>query len=139
MRDPDEWPDAQRAFELAYRTDPAGLDRRPVLVRWREAATESRGGLLRRFRPRTQANVVAGPGEGWPAGPQVAVWPLDAPAGTPADLVFAVRSLPSATGEAEGSLVGEHGLNAVCCIELGDGTVLWPAHNPGVPARRPRR
>jgi hypothetical protein len=36
-------------------------------------------------------------------------------------------------GGCDAVVVGEVGLNAVCCLELPDGTVIWPTYNPVVP------
>ena len=43
--------------------------------------------------------------------------------------------------EGGGALVGEWGINAVCCLETDDGQVAWPTYNPRQPTvtRRRRR
>ena len=83
---------------------------------------------LRRARMRTPLNSA----------PLVAIWAADAPAGSRAMLVFEVAEMPSPT-EGDGTLVGECGLNGALCLELGDGTVLWPTYNPRPPMTEVRR
>lgn len=44
METPADWPDAQRAFHLAYLDDPAQFLRRPVTVTW--VTLRQRGGMV---------------------------------------------------------------------------------------------
>jgi hypothetical protein len=47
-------------------------------------------------------------------------------------VVFRVAdgSLNSLVGSCNAVIVGEVGLNGTCCLELPDGTVVWPIYNP---------
>jgi hypothetical protein len=134
MRPAEGWAEAQRAFRAGYSAEPGSLARQPVGVRWWTnpalggAGVLGLGGLLRRWWR----------GRGVSEGTYVALYaPAPAPEARPV-VVFPVAdgSIGEPSGSCEGVLVGELGLNGVCCLELGGGVVVWPTYNPVVPTGR---
>lgn len=117
---PAAWPDAQRAFHLAYLDDPAQFSRRPVRVTW--VTLRQRGGVV--GLARTMWWLGAGRHEG------VEVTVIDGE--TAEAMWFSVADEevpPKPGGSTTGVLVGELCTNAVCCVEV-EGGVIWPAVNP---------
>jgi hypothetical protein len=68
--------------------------------------------------------------------PVASIWPLDAPLGVPAELIFEVDH-ETLRMEGDGLIVGELALNGTLCLETADGKALWPVYNPRHPAMRP--
>ncbi len=140
IRSPGKWARAQREFREAYEADPDDVVRQDAHIEWWvdvPPTTPARpGGLLGGlvsglFRPR-----------GPKPGGFVAVYaPTTLPGARPV-MVFPTEdeiTLPvgaEGAGTGPGMVAGEIGLNACCCVELPDGTVLWPAHYPTVPRSR---
>jgi hypothetical protein len=135
IRPPNAWAEAQRAFRLDYEADPDALPRQHVVVRWWVNAAPgggSRLGFLAQILSRSwRGRMVA-------EGTYVAIYaPTARPPARPV-VVFPVAdaSFEAPAGSGDAVVVGEVGLNGVCCVELPDGTVIWPIYNPVVPTGR---
>lgn len=116
-------------------TDPDRATRQHVHVRWwfnRGPDFGAGGGGL--------AGVVTTLQRWWrgqevPEGIQVAVYaPTAKPPAQPV-IVFPVATdaFDEPDGVSEAVIIGEVGLNGVCCLELPDGALIWPTFNPVVP------
>jgi len=153
IRPPRAWAEAQQAFRLAYRRRSTMLRRQPARIRWwtnRDAVPPERFtalaatsfGQLRRWRSAPGSGQDAGRGQGQgrarTEGTYVAVYAPSAAPGARPVVCFAARngSFTEPAGSSDAMVVGEIGLNAVCCIELPDGSTIWPSHNPTVPLGR---
>ena len=136
IRPPNAWAEAQRAFRLDYQAEPDALPRQRVVVRWWVNGAPTgvgRGaGFLAEILSRWwRGRMVA-------EGTYVAVYaPTARPPARPV-VVFPVAdaSFAALAGSCDAVVVGEVGLNGVCCVELPDGTVIWPIYNPVVPTGR---
>lgn len=118
-------------------TDPDRATRQHVHVRWwfnRGAFDHGGGaagglaGLTTMLHRWWRGNEVA-------EGTQVAVYaPTAKPPAQPV-IVFPVApdAFDEPNGSSEAVIIGEVGLNCVCCLELPDGALIWPTYNPVVP------
>jgi hypothetical protein len=109
VRGPNEWPAAQRALHEAI-DGGAAVPRRPVRVVW---------WMTRRV------------------GARVAVYEPEGPAGE-ALMVFPAADQLEGAGVMPATLLGEVGMNAAGAVELADGRMVWPRHNPVVGRRAPQ-
>lgn len=148
IRAPGQWARAQREFREGYEADPEGVVRQDAHIEWwvnQEPAAQRRApGILGLFAGLGGLLGQWWAGRGMSEGGFVAVYaPTTAPGARPV-MVFPVSeeiTLPvgaNGAGTGPGVVAGEIGLNGCCCVELPDGTVLWPAYNPTVPTIRPR-
>jgi hypothetical protein len=139
IRRPTAWAMAQREFRLRYRRDPRSLRREPAIIRWwtnRQAASPQRFTAV--------ASTAVGRLRTWRAGrgtherTYVAVYAPTADVGAKPVVCFPVAngSFPVAAGSSDAVVVGEIGLHGVCCIELPDGSSVWPVYSPTVPVGR---
>lgn len=139
IRKPTAWAAAQRDFRQLYQRNGRSLQRQPARIRWwtnNEALAPERFtalaitavGTLRRWRS----------GKGTVEGTYVAVYAPSAAPGARPVVCFAVPngSFAEPAGSSDAMVVGEVGLNGVCCVELPDGTIIWPSYNPTVPTGR---
>jgi hypothetical protein len=119
LREPNTWATAQAEFRRAFAARGAEAPRTAVWVEWWRGRRDDR---VLREEPRTWVAVydVKDHQQSSP----LMVFPIDA-------------DLDPKSGASEGVVVGEVGLNAVCCVEVGGATV-WPTYNP-VPRTRPAR
>jgi hypothetical protein len=128
------WAEAQREFRAAYVDASATLPRRRVHWRVTDRGLSWPGGL-----PVGQMLARVLRGKSSDGEPVIALWDSAATPGTPADLTLQVDPLPIGD-EGDGEVVGRFEPNGVMCLELADGTTLWPTYNPQQPTRRvPRR
>ena len=136
IRPPNAWPQAQRAFRLDYDATPEALPRQRAVVRWWVNGAPTAGGRVVGFLAEVllrswQGRMVA-------EGTYVAIYaPTARPPARPV-VVFPVEdgSFDELAGSCDAVVVGEVGLNGVCCVELPDGNVVWPIYNPVVPTGR---
>jgi hypothetical protein len=134
IRQPNEWPGAQRAFRAGYLSDPDAAIRQQVHVRWwfnRGPGPSLVGFVVSLHRWWRGQEVVEGT--------QVAVYaPTAKPPARPV-IVFPVAddAFDEPAGTSDATIIGEVGLNGVCCLELPDGRLVWPTHNPVVPTSSP--
>jgi hypothetical protein len=127
LRSPNDWPAAQRDFHQLYGLDVwADFARTPVL--WQVGQMSSEDPRIGYFPVASADQRVAF---------QMTFWRLEAPAGSPCLLMFDGFPVPKAD-LGTGVLIGEVGVNAVCCLESDDPTdpVVWPTYNPTMPVRR---
>jgi hypothetical protein len=156
-RRPSAWADAQREFHLAYDEDPTPFPRQPVTVAWTtrgdldpvpapDPLWEGAPASLDRRGPRAAA---VGPFIGLPhvfggflwrivAGFRYGAIPHDGievtatQEGGSRSVAFTVADEPAPLrrkGTTSGTLIGELGTNAVCCLDV-DGQILWPTMPP---------
>ena len=132
-RSPTEWPDAQRSLHEKYALDATSLPRTRVHWRLYDATAGSRG-LQSRGAP--LAGIVLGIKallrRRTNDAPVIAVWDNDEP-GAVAVLIFEFDEWPQGA-EGDATLVGECEPNGALCLELADGTVVWPTYNPRRPS-----
>lgn len=130
---PSEWGDYQREFRERFN---AAEDVPSVPIRWRyqEALdTPSFGGAIGALIGAILLALRIGQRKSANSQPIVALWPVDAPVGTPAGLHFECESVPTET-EGEGCLFGEFALNGALCLRTNSGELIWPVYNPRPPA-----
>jgi len=122
---PSEWAERLRVFRdrfAEHRGEITG-----VAVHWR--ASPRRSG---RSAPLLFLNAPK-------LGYLISVWPIDAPLGTRATLIFEIGPHPALADEGDGVLYGEFDLNGALCLEVATNEVLWPTYNPRPPAFRAQR
>lgn len=139
VANPNDWLGAQARFRQAYRNHPADLPRTPV--HWRLTPASVMDNRLPPWLPHIAAIAVilarawryairaAVRRDRMNAQPQLAVWLPTDEAGGKARLIFECEPSPEPL-EGDGMLVGELDLNGACCLELEDGSVVWPTYNP---------
>ncbi len=134
---PSQWPIRQREFREAVERGAGGLPATPV--HWRGVgAVVYRPSFLRGIDTVLWAALRLARRRQLNAQPFVALWPIDAPPGAAAVLIFDVAEMP-AEPEGDGVAVGELAMNGALCLVLADGTRVWPTYNPRVPAMYPER
>jgi hypothetical protein len=121
---------------VGYLTDRDGPTRQHVLIRWwSNSASLANGGPL--------GGVITTIGRWWRGhqadeGTYAAVYAPTVKGPAQPVIVFPVANdaFEEPAGNSEAVVVGEVGLNGVCCLELPDGSTIWPTHNPVVPTSR---
>jgi hypothetical protein len=140
-RDPNRWQEDQLTFRREYAKDPSRFQRTPVVFRWwtRESYFSGGAGVFALvWAVRWVARLI----RGTTPGRFVALYPPDAPPGTPPFLCFEALDDAfgqAAAGEGHGVLVGEP-LPAGTLVLEANGDVIVPLRNPtsqvrGAPVR----
>lgn len=143
-RPPARWDAVQERFEAALAKDPSQFDRTPIRLVWWTVADHQLGTKGQRIWRGIVQALTQGTAADWFDGTYVAVYAINGPAGSYADLILEVppESLPEPEGFGEAELVGEYLANGACALDLDDLGVAFPKAPPftrrvGVPLAPP--